>query len=263
MAALSVRRPSLLLVVVTLALAPARHTGAQGPASVAASQASAAAPRAEEAAPDPAARAPRELVVVVHGMGRTARSMRPMARALEAQGYDVLNFGYSSRCCGVAELGAQLRAAVDARLLPEHRAVHFVGHSLGGILIRWVLSRENPPPRVGRVVMLAPPNQGSRAADRFAGLVGWLLEPIDELRTDRASTVRTLPPVRGVAIGVIAGERDGKVRVADTHLAEEADHVVVDGMHSFLMRRDDVQRLTAEFLRSGRFGDAPRADAVP
>lgn len=206
------------------------------------------------------AAAARELVVVVHGMGRTARSMRPLAEALEAEGFAVLNFGYSSTCCGIAELGTRLRAAVDSAAGPDVRAVHFVGHSLGGILIRWVLTRDEPPARVGRVVLLAPPNQGSRAADRFAPVIEWLLEPIDELRTDSTSTVRRLPAVRGVPIGVIAGGRDGKVRVADTHLPEEADHVVVDGAHTFLMRRDDVHRLTMTFLRQGSFGEATRAD---
>jgi triacylglycerol lipase len=242
------RRVRSAVLVALASLGLATGGGAQASAAPAAG-----------AALDPA----RPLVVVVHGMGRTSRSMRPVVRALEAEGYDVLNFGYSSYCCSIAELGAQLRAAVDARVTPQHTVVHFVGHSLGNILVRWVLTREEPVPRAGRVVMLAPPNGGSRSADRWAPVVGWLLEPIDELRTDSTSTVRRLPRVRGVDIGVISGVRDGKVRVDETHLAEETEHVVVPGYHSFLMRRDDVLVLTRAFLREGKFGPAPRAEPAP
>lgn len=198
--------------------------------------------------------APRhELVVLVHGMGRSTFSMRPLAHALEAEGYDVLRFGYSSLCCSIPELGAQLRSALDARMTDDVTAVHFVGHSLGNILIRWVLTRDTLPPRVGRVVMLAPPNQGARAADRYAGVAGWLLKPIDDLRTDSLSTVHLLPEIRGVQIGVISARDDRTVQLTETHLEEETAHIVVGGGHTFIMRREDTRARTVEFLRTGAF----------
>lgn len=194
----------------------------------------------------------RELVVLLHGMGRTAFSMAPMKTALEAAGYDVLNLGYSSYCCGIAELGENLTKEIAAAR-GDHRRVHFVGHSLGGIIARWMLSQPAAPEGAGRLVMLAPPNQGSQSADFYAPVAGWLLEPMAELRTDSTSTVRRLPPVMGVEVGVIAAREDGKVRLAETHVAGERAHVVVEGHHTFIMRRDDVHRLTIEFLRDGRF----------
>jgi hypothetical protein len=109
---------------------------------------------------------------------------------------------------------------------------------------------------VGRVVMLAPPNQGSKSADFYSPVAGWLLEPMDELRTDASSTVCRLPEIRGFEVGVIAALDDGKVQVTETHVAGEHAHVVVEGNHTFIMRRDDVHRLTIQFLREGRF-DAP------
>jgi triacylglycerol lipase len=198
-----------------------------------------------------------ELVVLVHGMGRTARSMVPMRHALDSAGYAVLNVGYSSYCCSIPELGAELRRELDARRLPHHTTVHFVGHSLGNILIRWVLSQPDRPEGVGRVVMLAPPNQGARSADRYSGVVGWLLEPIDELRTDSSATVRTLGRVDGVDIGIIAGRHDGKLTVEETQLPEAKAHIVLDGTHAFLMRRPDVQAQALAFLRDGRFAQSP------
>lgn len=196
---------------------------------------------------------PGELVVLLHGMGRTSRSMHPVQEALEEAGYEVVNLGYSSYCCGIAELGARLRQQLDSLRRPEHHTVHFVGHSLGGILVRWMLAQASPPPGVGRIVMLAPPNQGARSADRFTPFVEWVLEPIDELRTDSTATVRRLPPMRGLTVGVIAGRQDGKVSVEETHVPGETAHLVVDANHAFIMRDDDVIRQTLAFLREGRF----------
>lgn len=201
----------------------------------------------------------RELVVVMHGMGRTARSMRPVEEALREAGYDVLNIGYSSYCCSIPELGATVRREIEAKRLPTHTLIHFVGHSLGNIIARWVIAQDDAPKGVGRIVMLAPPNQGARMANRFAPVAGWLLEPIDELRNDTSATVRKIPTPPGVEIGVIAGRDDSTVRLEETHVAGETAHIVVKGNHTFIMREREVHRLTVEFLRTGKF--TPSAEA--
>src|SRR4051812_50211249 len=87
----------------------------------------------------------RELVVLAHGMARTPASMWWLARTLRADGYRVLNWGYSSYTRAVPELGTRLARDAAAALGAAPR-VHFVGHSLGTVLIRWVLANE-PPPR--------------------------------------------------------------------------------------------------------------------
>jgi pimeloyl-ACP methyl ester carboxylesterase len=202
--------------------------------------------------PEPAAK-PRELVVLVHGMGRSSFSMIPLSWTLQRAGYDVLNWGYSSTCCGISELGSQLQR--DLRERPDFGAtrVHFVGHSLGNIIIRWVLAHEESSDLAGRVVMLAPPNQGSRAADRFTPSLGWLLRPLPELRSHamRSSTSYMLP--REIDVGVIAGRFDGKVSVDETRLDGMDAHVVVSAAHPFLMLRSDVHQLVLDFIRDGEF----------
>jgi triacylglycerol lipase len=201
----------------------------------------------------------REVVVLVHGMGRSPVSMWVLARRLERDGYRVVRFGYRSTRGTVAEHGAALarRASLAAGDAPR---VHFVGHSLGGIIIRSMLATA-PPERIGRVVMLAPPNQGSTAADRWTRWLGWAMPHIRELRTDPRSTARTLSLPAGVDVGIIAGSRDRKVRVAETRLDGARDHAVVPGFHSWLMNRPDVHRLIREFLRDGRFSAPVRVDA--
>lgn len=199
----------------------------------------------------------RDLVVVVHGMGRSRVSMAVLAHALEEEGYRVVNWGYSSTSDSIPALAAALAARVerDAR----GARVHFVGHSLGNILVRWTVAHR-PPERLGRVVMLAPPNQGSKEADRFAPWIGWLLRPIEGLTTADTSVARTIGAARGVEVGIIAGRYDGKVSVEEARLPGARDFTVVPSAHTFIMDRRDVRRLTVRFLRTGRF--APRSAAA-
>jgi len=197
------------------------------------------------------------LVVLVHGLGRTPLSMLPLAWSLRRAGFRVLNFGYSSCGPSVAQIGQRL-ARVLARERPDDAGpVHFVGHSLGNIVIRWLIARQRPR-RLGRVVMLAPPNRGSRLADRLAPYLGRLLPPIRELGTGSGTAVELAPP-RDVEFAVIAGRRDRKVRVEETRLAGAAAHVVVPAGHTFIMMRRDVRRLVLRFLREGTCKEASAA----
>jgi pimeloyl-ACP methyl ester carboxylesterase len=193
----------------------------------------------------------RELVFTLHGLGRTRLSMAWLARSLEREGYRVVNWGYRSGRAMIADFGQALADEVGRQAGAAPR-IHFVGHSLGNIVVRWMLAHA-PPPRPGRVVMLAPPNQGSRAADRYARWLGRLLRPLPELRTAPDSTTRTLPPATGTEIGIIAGRFDAKVSVAESHLAEAVATLVVPAAHTFVMNRRDVRGLVVRFLRTGSF----------
>jgi pimeloyl-ACP methyl ester carboxylesterase len=196
-----------------------------------------------------------DLVVLVHGMGRSWLSMLPLAHALEREGFRTECWDYASTRHDVPELCAQLAARVAALDAPPGTRVHFVGHSLGNLLIRGALG-EQPPAGTGRVVMLAPPNRGAAAADAWAPWLGWLWKPLPQLGPGAGGVACTLPVPR-LEIGIVAGGADGKVDVEETHLDGETDHVVVDAGHSFLMLRRDVQELTARFLREGRFATGP------
>ena len=196
----------------------------------------------------------RELVVLVHGMGRTPLSMFLLGRRLERAGYRTASFGYLTTTGGVADLGAALARRVQA-LAGDAPCVHFVGHSLGNIIVRWLLAHKRPH-RCGRVVMLAPPNQGAAVADRWARWVGRMMPQIHEVRTLPHTPARSLPLPEDVDVGIIAGLRDAKVRVHETHLEGARDHAVVPAYHTFIMNRADVHRLVCEFLRDGRFQPA-------
>jgi triacylglycerol lipase len=212
----------------------------------------------------------RGTVVLLHGLARTHRSMRPMEDALAERGYRVVNLGYPSTTHTWEELVDTLGVALEV-CCHGGEPVHFVTHSMGGILVRAYLA-ERALPGLGRVVMLSPPNQGSeivsRLPDEFLEL---LLGPASvRLGTDSASVPLQLGPV-GFELGIITGDLsvnplfsswlpgadDGQVSVASTWVEGTSDFLVVPATHTFIMRREDVILQVLAFLEAGRFLDAP------
>lgn len=192
-----------------------------------------------------------ELVVLVHGMGRTSLSMFPMELWLERAGFRVLNFGYSSFGPSIEEIAEELDAALAAESGERvPRQIHFVGHSLGNIVVRYLLADAPGARQYGRFVMLAAPNHGAAAADRYAPLLEWLLEPLDELTTD-GSTVTRLPLVPEAEHLVVAGRWDGKVALLETCMPAAVAHIVVPSGHTLILMREDVAIITEQFLRDG------------
>ncbi len=213
----------------------------------------------------PAAQA--DCVVLLHGLLRSSAAMEPLAKALQARDYKVANIDYPSRSQNIENLAP---AAVNAGLAScgQEGPVHFVGHSLGGILVRYYLA-EHAIDGLGRVVMLAPPNQGSEIIDKLGGLPGFhkLNGPAAaQLGTDAASLPLQLGPVNFEA-GVIAGSRtinpilsqylpnpdDGKVSLASTRVDGMADFLVVPHSHPFIMSKPVVIAQTIHFIENGEF----------
>lgn len=208
-----------------------------------------------------------DCVVLLHGLARTDASMAPMAEALERTGYEVVNVDYPSRQHPIEELvGLSVEAGMDE--CPENTSVHFVTHSMGGILVRYAF-QEKAPANLGRVVMLAPPNQGSEVVDAFGHLPGfnWLNGPAGmQLGKNDDSVPLQLGPVN-YPVGVIAGTRsinlilsqslpnpdDGKVSVESTRVAGMQDFITLPHTHPLIMRAPEAIRQTLHFLETGRF----------
>ncbi len=222
---------------------------------------------------DPRNGGPPGRVILLHGLGRTARSLGRLERAVARGGYRVRAWRYPSRGHAIAELVEQFRRQLAGWAVGDG-PVHFVGHSLGAILIRAGLI-EPPPFQLGRIVMIAPPNDGVRLVatfrnwPQFATLYG---RPTREL----AAGARWLRELGAPAaeIGVIAGDRrfhplnptsymnaligndhahDGTVEVASARLGAMADFLVVRANHTFICDHPEVIRQTVHFLDTGRF----------
>lgn len=210
-----------------------------------------------------------EGVILLHGLARSSASMEPMEDALTDAGYEAVNVDYPSRTATIERLSDE----AIGRALAQCRAqgltkIHFVTHSMGGILVRSYLARHEVP-ELGRVVMLAPPNGGSEIVDRIGdwAVFGWLNGPAGrELGTDKDSLPNRLGAATfplGIVAGsqsinwinsaMIAGPDDGKVSVAKTKLAGMTDHIAISATHPFIMRNAEAIRQTLAFLRQGKF----------
>ena len=220
-----------------------------------------------------------EIVILIHGMGRTRFSMIMLDRYLQDNGYRTISFSYRSTRNSVDQSAAKFADFLIAtsKKHPE-KTLHIVSHSLGGILTREALVKvgacfdetvslrqtsQNYPItkspnhiiNIGRIVMLAPPNKGSKAATFFSKIwpIPKILKPITELRNTKDSPINEVPVPHNVDIGIIAGRFDRKVTPEESHLDTEKDHITVNSAHSFIMNNKNVKIAVKNFLQTGSF----------
>lgn len=219
------------------------------------------------AAPPSSARDP---VVLLHGLARGPASMRHFERALAGAGHAVCNIGYPSRRYDLADLARDHVLPQMQACFPGYQGrIDFVTHSMGGLVVRQ-LAREQAV-QVGRVVMLAPPNQGSEIVDVLgdSALFRQLGGPAAQQLRTGASRPDGAPPF---TLGVLAGNRslnpwlslllpgtnDGKVTVARTQLPGMRDFRVLPTSHPLILHDRQAIALTLNFLEHGCFATADR-----
>ncbi len=230
----------------------------------------------------PAADRSGDPVVLIHGLGLGATSMKKIHDALEEDGYRVCALDYPSRDYPIDTLVARFIAPDIHACFPDDAdPIRFVTHSMGGILVR-VLARTTDAPRIGTVVMIAPPNRGSEVVDTLTTTDSRLYRELFdawggpagyELGTDSNSVPNRLarqgpPPF---TFGVIAatrsldplfanwftGRNDGKVAVERTKLEGMKDFIEVRASHTLVLWNDETVRQVRAFLRTERFEHEP------
>ena len=218
-----------------------------------------------------------KLVVLVHGLNRSHKSMGLLHKHLEESGYATINFQYASGRASITDHANALKTVID-NSAKDATEISFVAHSLGNIVIRRYLklvrddnidSREGDP-RFHRMVMLAPPNRGSRMARLFGkniifktvtgGSGQELGKPWNEFEK--------LLAVPRFEFGVIAGGMDESskiknpllpvpndlvVSVEETKLSGARDMVVRPFKHTFIMQQEETLKMSSRFLDDGYF----------
>jgi pimeloyl-ACP methyl ester carboxylesterase len=211
----------------------------------------------------------RETVVLLHGLGRSESAMWLLAARIEAAGFDVVRIGYDSLGDPPERILATVSQKIDACCKASPQPVHFVGHSLGGLIIRAYLA-ENEVRTPGRVVLIATPNAGTPLVDAYRD--SWWMDlagpTAKSLGTDPDSFPNSLPapdyPV-GVIAGVrkaalldlIPGDDDGLVPLESTKVAGMVDFIIVESNHYFIRYSQEVARQTIAFLQTGEFLRSP------
>jgi pimeloyl-ACP methyl ester carboxylesterase len=207
----------------------------------------------------------RETVVLLHGLGRSEAAMWLLASRIEAAGFDVVRIGYHSLGDPPERILAAVSRQIDACCKASLKPVHFVGYSLGGLIIRAYLA-ENKLRTLGRVVLIATPNAGTPLVDAYRD--SWWMDlagpTAKSLGTGPDSFPNSLPapdyPVGVIAgvreapfVDVIPGEDDGLVPLESTKVVGMVDFVIVESNHMLMRYSQEVARQTIAFLRTGEF----------
>ena len=209
---------------------------------------------------------PQDGIILLHGILRSARSMAPLCRFLEKQGYATCNINYPSARHSIAQIVSIIQPEIERFAGSISGSVHFIGHSMGGLVIRQLLAT-HPLPNLGRVVMLGTPNHGSKIADI---LQHWRLYracygPAGQQLTTAANPAPSSPI--DFELGVLAGNisfdplcnyllgapNDGKVTIESTKLLGMKDHRIIRATHSFFPLNRIAWKHTVQFLKTGMF----------
>ncbi len=196
--------------------------------------------------------------------------MRALEGNLSGLGLRVINVNYPSTKYPIEYLAEYVGDTIHQCRTDcaDEERIHFVTHSLGGIVLRYYL-KENQLHNLGRVVMLSPPNQGSELVDNLRDNILFKIvtgPSGQQLGTDSSSVPITLGPV-DFELGIIAGNRslnpifshlipgegDGRVSVERSKVEGMADFLIVPQAHPFIMNSPEVIEQTVYFLEHGRF----------
>ena len=205
-----------------------------------------------------------QTVVLLHGLWRGWRAMQPLARALEQDGFSTLNIPYPSGRLPVSHLVSRIRAQIEK--IPTDQPIHFITHSLGGIIARSILATDVPW-KPGRIVMLAPPNRGSEIVDwsRNHPVLHQLLGPAGRALGSEGlpNALPELPAHIEAAVimgnrcpipifkKILAPENDGIVSAARGKITGLRGFSVIHADHTFIQMHPEAIRLCLHFLNTG------------
>jgi pimeloyl-ACP methyl ester carboxylesterase len=212
-----------------------------------------------------------EMVVLLHGILRSSSCMRKLEEGFLQAGYKTLNIDYPSKVLSIEELASNFLPE-KLKTASKEDTIHFVTHSMGGLIVRTYLAK-NKLPHLGRVVMLSPPNHGSELADflKKTPVIRWLYRKIfgpagQQLGTGHKKFAIAQENIN-FELGIIGGTRvinplgyflikepsDGTVSVASTKITGMKAHMVLPVDHLLMVKDKELIRQTMHFIQHGEF----------
>ncbi|WP_252730462.1 alpha/beta fold hydrolase [Colwellia sp. E2M01] len=210
-----------------------------------------------------------ELVVLAHGLGRSDWAMWRFAQRLENANYKVCRLDYATIGESVDTVLTQTTAQIDSCILHAPK-VHFVGHSLGGLVIRAYLQQnihKFSNASLGEVVLIGTPNHGSELTDHLND--SWLMAiggGISRALVTGSNGLGNQLEELDINLGIIAGTKpsnltseyfigpnDGLVSVESTKLKSMSDFIAIEVGHSQMRYNLEVAEQTIYFLQRGAF----------
>jgi hypothetical protein len=209
----------------------------------------------------------QETVVLLHGMARSSKAMNKMEKVLKTEGYTVINVDYPSTSASIEALTKQIFKTLEPKI-KKAETVHFVTHSMGGIILRHYL-QDHELPNLGRVVMLAPPSRGSEVPDKLGKfmLYQWINGPAGNQLGTGSNSLPLRLKTPAFELGIIAGDRsinpilsmlipgpdDGKVALKRVKPPRYSDYLQLHTTHACMMWNRKVIAQTLSFLDHGQF----------
>lgn len=210
----------------------------------------------------------RDMVALIHGIAESKLVFAPFMMYLRKNGFDVLNIDYPWQETTIDRLTAEIHRSLSKGNAFAAPKLHFVTHSMGGLILRSWLTRHRPE-NLGRTVMLAPPHRGSEFADMLSD--HWLYKAFygpagQELTTAARSAWGDHPVdfelgviagdnavVKAINNAVMGGPNDGVVSVESTKIDGMKDHIVMDTVHVAIVADPRVWKQATRFIREGAF----------
>lgn len=218
----------------------------------------------------------KETVILMHGIGHSLWNMIMVEKALKANGYKVMNLSYPSRKNDIKTLAGWLNRKITTTCLWEtEEKIHFIGHSMGGLVIGTYLEQYKqacPAEKMGRVIMLGTPHGGSEVADFLHKnpLYQWVFGPAGQELTTHVRQDNKIQP--WYDLGIIAGTQnwmyplglfciketnDGCVSVKSTKLEGMKDHLIISALHGLMGWQPKIHKQILHFLKHGIFNHEP------
>ena len=212
----------------------------------------------------------KDVVVLLHGIMRHKVDMLRLAGQLHKNSYSTLNIFYPSHSKSLEQLSTLVHHKIStSKKCAEAPNIHFVTHSMGGLIARYYIDTYSPK-NLGKVVMLSPPNSGSECADFLDNqrLTTKLFKTIwgpagQQLRTHHIHDHKPITYPLGIIAGnkssnplafvALKGEHDGMVPVERTKIEGMTDHIILPVTHTFMMFNKQVAKQTLHFLEKNKF----------